>query len=86
LGRSVSTISRELKRNSKTSKRWKGGYDPQRAQQLTQPRHARGRAHKLELHPDLRKEVFDRFYWRTWSFKKLFIACCRGKSTAGEGV
>jgi len=60
LERSVSTISRELKRNSKTSKQWKGGYDPQRAQQLTLRRHARGRAHKLELHPGLRKEVFDR--------------------------
>jgi transposase, IS30 family len=60
LERSVSTISRELKRNSKVSKKWSGGYDPQRAQELTSRRHARGRAHKLELHPDLRKKVFDR--------------------------
>jgi transposase, IS30 family len=34
LERSVSTISRELKRNSKASKKWTGGYDPQRAQEL----------------------------------------------------
>src|SRR3990172_12913694 len=59
LGRSVSTISRELQRNSKTSSIWPGGYDPQRAQQLTQRRHARGRAHKLERLPVLRQQVLD---------------------------
>jgi transposase, IS30 family len=59
LERSVSTIRRELKRNRKVSKKWHGGYDPQRAQELMLRRHARGRAPKLELHPDLRKEVFD---------------------------
>ena len=59
LGRSVSTVSRELKRNSKASKKWTGGYDPQRAQELTLRRHARGRAHKLERQPELRKEVLD---------------------------
>ena len=32
LERSVSTISRELKRNGKASKKWHAGYDPQRAQ------------------------------------------------------
>jgi transposase, IS30 family len=32
LGRNVATISRELKRNSKASKKRPGGYDPQRAQ------------------------------------------------------
>ena len=57
LGRSAATISRELKRNSKASKQWTGGYDPQRAQQLMLRRHARGRAHKLERQPELRKEV-----------------------------
>ena len=57
LERNVATISRELKRNSKPSKKWSGGYDPQRAQQLMLRRHARGRAHKLERQPDLRKEV-----------------------------
>src|SRR5271170_7192800 len=31
LERNVATISRELKRNSKASKKWAGGYDPQRA-------------------------------------------------------
>jgi IS30 family transposase len=60
LERNVATISRELKRNSKASKQWSGGYDPQRAQELMLRRHARGRAHKLERHPELRKEVFQR--------------------------
>ncbi len=57
LGRSPATISRELKRNGKASKKWTGGYDPQRAQQLMLRRHARGRAHKLERQPELRKQV-----------------------------
>jgi IS30 family transposase len=57
LERSVSTISRELKRNSKASKKWAGGYDPQRAQELMRRRHARSRAHKLERQPELRREV-----------------------------
>jgi anaerobic selenocysteine-containing dehydrogenase len=42
LGRSAATISRELKRNSKASKQWTGGYDPERAQQLMLRRYARG--------------------------------------------
>ena len=31
------------------SKQWTGGYDPERAQQLMLRRHARGRAHKLDV-------------------------------------
>ena len=38
LDRSPSTISRELRRNSKPTKVWKGGYQPVRAQQLTERR------------------------------------------------
>ncbi len=57
LGRSAATISRELKRNSKVSKQWPGGYDPERAQRLMLRRHARGRAHKLERQPELREKV-----------------------------
>jgi len=52
-GRSASTISRELRRNGK------GGYDPQRAQTRYEKRHARGRLHKLERQPELRKRVRD---------------------------
>jgi IS30 family transposase len=60
LGRSPSTISRELRRNGKRSGHgWRGGYDPQRAEALTKRRHARGRAHKLVRQPELRKLVFD---------------------------
>src|ERR1035441_7323298 len=57
LGRSAATISRELKRNSKASKQWTGGYDPERAQQLMLRLHARGRSHKLERQPQLREKV-----------------------------
>ena len=60
LGRSAATISRELRRNSQPSRRWPGGYHPQRAQALTRRRHARGRAHKLHRLPLLRQLVLDR--------------------------
>src|SRR5258707_13215597 len=35
LDRAPSTISRELRRNSQSSKIWRGGYEPVRAQQLS---------------------------------------------------
>ena len=70
LERSPSTISRELKRNSKASKQWNGGYDPQRAQQLMLRRHARGRAHKLERQPELRKQVLQRLA-QGWSPEQI---------------
>jgi IS30 family transposase len=70
LGRSAATISRELRRNSKTSRIWPGGYHPQRAQLLTQRRHARGRAHKLERLPVLRQHVLDRLA-QGWSPEQI---------------
>src|SRR5450755_5053381 len=60
LERNVATISRELKRNSKPSKKWTGGYNPQRAQLLMLRRHARGRTYKLQRQPELRKQVLQR--------------------------
>ena len=59
LGRNASTISREIKRNSKNSYVWQGGYDPVRAQKLSERRHARGCAHKLERQPELHRLVLD---------------------------
>lgn len=44
LGRSVGTVSRELKRNSQPTKAWVGGYEPARAQQLAVCRRAAGTA------------------------------------------
>jgi len=70
LGRSAATVSRELKRNSKPSKKWAGGYDPQRAQQLMLRRHARGRAHKLERLPQLREKVLQRLA-QGWSPEQI---------------
>jgi len=54
LERSVATISRELGRNSVKTKAWAGGYDPLRAQALTDRRRQRGRPHKLTAWPALR--------------------------------
>ena len=59
VSRNVSTISRELQRNSKTCRNWPGGYDPARAHWMTDRRRARGRPYKLERQPELRKLVFD---------------------------
>jgi len=55
VGRNVSTISRELERNAKSCKNWNSGYDPERAQNLTSRRRARGRPNKLQ----------DGWLWRT---------------------
>lgn len=79
LARDKSTISRELQRNSKPSHRWGGGYDPLRAQELTQRRHARGRSYKLERQPELRKQVFDRLAMG-WSPEQI-----AGRLTLVEG-
>jgi len=70
LGRCAATISRELRRNSQPSRRWPGGYQPQRAQHLAQRRHARGRTYKLERLPLLRQLVVDRLA-RGWSPEQI---------------
>jgi len=57
LGRSAATICRELRRNSLVTKAWEGGYDPLRAQALTDRRRQRGRPHKLTASPELRATV-----------------------------
>ena len=80
LGRSVATISRELKRNSKASKKWAGGYDPQRAQELMLRRHARGRAHKLERQPELRREVLQRLA-EGWSPEQIAGRMAQGSAS-----
>lgn len=59
LGRSPSTISRELKRNSRPTKVWPGGYQPARAQQLTERRRRWDDRFKLARQPELRRHVHD---------------------------
>src|SRR5713101_9089401 len=54
LDRASSTISRELRRNSQPSKFWTGGYEPVRAQQLTERRRRWDGRFKLARQPDLR--------------------------------
>jgi IS30 family transposase len=60
LERAVSTISRELGRNSLTTKVWRGGYCPARAQRLTERRRRWDGRFKLARQPDLQDLVKDR--------------------------
>src|SRR3981189_757920 len=57
LDRAPSTISRELRRNSRPTKVWTGGYQPVRAQQLAERRRRMDGRFKLARQPDLRKCV-----------------------------
>lgn len=59
LGRSPSTISRELRRNAKRTKQWCGPYDGERAHGLAQRRRWRDARFKLARQPDLRNQVRD---------------------------
>src|SRR5260370_2566010 len=54
LHRAPSTISRELQRNSRPTKVWRGGYEPVRAQQLAERRRRWDGRFKLRLPPCLR--------------------------------
>src|SRR5260370_36813630 len=54
LDRAPSTISRELRRNSRPSKVWTGGYEPVRAQRLAERRRRWDGRFKLARQPDLR--------------------------------
>ena len=57
LDRAPSTISRELRRNSRPTKVWTGGYEPVRAQQLAERRRQWDGRFKLARQPDLRNSV-----------------------------
>jgi len=60
LGRSGSTISRELRRNSVPTKVWPGGYDAVRAHKLAERRRRWDCRFKLARQPALRRLVRDR--------------------------
>ena len=60
LGRARSTIGREVRRNSKPTKAWQGGYEPERAHALALRRRCWDNRHKLARQPDLRDHVRDR--------------------------
>src|SRR5216684_8048764 len=57
LDRAPSTISRELRRNSRPTKVWNGGYEPVRAQQLAERRRRWDGRFKLARQTDLRNSV-----------------------------
>jgi IS30 family transposase len=59
LGRSASTISRELRRNARRTKQWSGLYEGERAHGLTQRRRRWDARFKLARQPDLRDLVRD---------------------------
>lgn len=59
LERSKSTISRELKRNSKATKQWPGGYDAVRADALATRRRCWDCRFKLARQPELRAHVLE---------------------------
>jgi IS30 family transposase len=60
LGRSPSTISRELNRNSRPTKTWSQGYEPVRAQALKDRRRRWDARFKLARDPRLRAHVRER--------------------------
>ena len=60
LGRSGSTVSRELRRNSVRTRAWPGGYDADRAHRLAERRRCWDCRFKLARQPDLRRLVRDR--------------------------
>lgn len=57
IGRSASTISREIRRNSKRTKQYPGGYDPERAHELAHRRRRWDARFKMARQPALRKYV-----------------------------
>ena len=57
IGRAHTTVGRELRRNSKPTKVWRGGYAPARAHDLAIRRRRWDCRFKLERQPDLRRLV-----------------------------
>lgn len=60
LGRNPGTISRELRRNSRPTKQYAGGYEPQRAEERAQRRRHWDARFKLSRDPELRAHVRER--------------------------
>lgn len=59
LGRAASTLSREVRRNSRPTKHWRGSYDGERADVLALRRRRWDARFKLVRQPDLRERVRD---------------------------
>jgi IS30 family transposase len=60
LGRAAATISRELRRNARPTKQWRGSYDGERAHGLALRRRRWDARYKLARQPDLREVVRQR--------------------------
>ena len=70
IGRAVSTVSRELRRNAKPTKHYNGGYVPTRAERLAARRRQRKKPFKLKRQPALRKLVL-RYLAMGWSPEQI---------------
>jgi len=82
LGRSASTISRELKRNSEPTKAWDSGYEPARAQTVSERRRRWDARFKLARDATLRACVRERLV-AGWSPEQI---AGQLKSEAGHAV
>jgi len=82
LGRSPSTISRELNRNSHPTKAWEAGYEPVRAQALSQRRRRWDARFKLSRDAKLRNYVHQQLL-AGWSPEQI---AGQLKSEAGHAV
>jgi IS30 family transposase len=79
LGRATSTISRELRRNSRPTKAWDGGYEPERAHARAERRRRWNCRFKLERQPVLRAFVRDRLAMG-WSPEQIAGRLARDKA------
>lgn len=70
LRRSPGTLSRELKRNSASTKVWSGGYEPVRANELAQRRRRWDNRYKLTRDTDLQQHVHNHLL-RGWSPEQI---------------
>lgn len=79
LGRAVSTISRELRRNARPTKQYVGGYKPDRAHQLAARRRRWDARFKLERQPDLR-DLVQQHLAMGWSPQQIAGRLARDKA------
>jgi len=70
VGRSASTLSRELRRNSQPTKVWAGGYEPARAHHLAERRRRWDCRFKLARQPQLRDFVYT-YLTHGWSPEQI---------------
>jgi IS30 family transposase len=88
LGRSPATLSRELRRNSRATKLWTGGYRPERAQQLAERRRHWDGRFKLARQPALRAFVYRQLQagWSPEQIAGFLRRCARHGVVSHEAI